>query len=72
MSLDNRHTSSMRTCMNIAATTWPMMSVPSVATLIRTRHSRPGSVFSLGQSILYKGESLSAFNANLDQPEVSR
>ena len=69
MSLDKRHTSSMRTCMNIAAITWPMMSVPSVATLIRTRHSRPGSVFSHGLSISYKGESL---EANLDQPEVSR
>jgi len=55
--------------MNIAAITWPMMSVPSVATLIRTRHSRPGSVFSHGLSISYKGESL---EANLDQPEVSR
>ena len=58
--------------MNIAAMTWPMMSVPSVATLIGTRHSRPGSVFSHGLSNSYKGESLSAFKANLDQPEVSR
>jgi len=56
---------SMKTCMNILVSTWPMTSVAKA-----TRHSEPsrGYAFSLGLSLAYQGQSP---EANLDR-KVSR
>jgi len=52
----------MKTCMNILARSWHLMSVAQA-----TRHSQPGSVFSLCLSKGYREVTI-----NPDRLEVSR
>lgn len=54
----------MKTCMNIFATSWPVMSVAQA-----TRHSRSGGVLCLSLS---KGYEVQETTINPDRLEVSR
>ena len=61
-----RHTRSMKTCLNISATSWPTMRVAKA-----TRHGRDnrGCAFGLGLSLVPIGQKLEGY---LDRLGVSR